>query len=65
MKTEKWYDVRCLFCGRYLSTDFGKGMQRSAATANYFAKEVGFKTMSGENICPLCSDKKKAHGGTQ
>ena len=54
MKIEKWYDVRCEICGRYLSTDYEAGMQRTRETALKEAKEVGFKTKQGKNVCPCC-----------
>jgi len=33
MKTEKWYDVKCNRCGRYLSSDYDNGMATSAEEA--------------------------------
>lgn len=54
MKTEKWYDVSCEICGRYISTDFGCGMQRTREKAVVVAKSVGYKTINGKTICPYC-----------
>ncbi len=59
MKIERWHDVKCNFCGRYLSTDFMCGMQPKREWAEQLAKKKGFKTRNGQNICPVCLEEKK------
>lgn len=59
MRVERWYDISCESCGRYLSTDFDAGMFRSRQRAILAARENGFKTEAGKNICPICIRKNK------
>lgn len=63
MKTEKWYDVKCEICRRYLSTDFGYGMQPTRELALKYAKEVGYKTKNNKNVCPHCYPTEKGGEG--
>lgn len=58
MKVEKWYDIYCEFCHRYISSDFGCGMQPTRDLAISAAKRVGYKTKNGKTICPVCIEER-------
>jgi hypothetical protein len=54
MKVDKLYDVTCFICGHHLSSHFSKGYAETPVQAEIWAKDVGFKTRNGHNICPEC-----------
>ena len=57
MKVERWYDVGCMICGKYLSTDFNYGMQPTREAALKCAKECGFEDIDSITMCPECISK--------
>ena len=63
MKVQRWYDVRCDVCFRYLSTDFAVGMQPTRDFAEKEARRCGFKTKDGKIVCPICQETEK--GGAE
>lgn len=54
MRIERYYDVRCDYCGRHLSSDFAWKLCETSREAESAAKFVGFSTKSNLNICPCC-----------
>lgn len=54
MKVDRLYDVTCSVCGRHLSSDFVKGYGKTAVQSESWAKEAGFRTRNGNNVCPIC-----------
>ena len=63
LKTDKYYDVQCDFCGRNMSTDFFTGMAPTSKEAVMWAKDVGFRTRLGKNICPICIEEQNKTKG--
>ena len=60
IKVDHYYDVSCEYCGRHMSTDFEQyGMATSSKQANAWAKNIGFRTKKGKNICPQCLEELK------
>lgn len=60
IKTEKYYDVGCDICAKHLSTDFTTGMAPSVTEARLWAKEKGFKSVKGYNLCVECYGEYKS-----
>lgn len=58
LKTDRYYDVGCDYCGKHMSTDYGLGMAETPNQARSWAKEIGFKTKYNKNICPECLQNK-------
>ena len=56
MKVEKYYDIKCDICGRYLSTDFNKGMWPTRESCIAAAKRIGFKNTAAGTVCPICQE---------
>ena len=54
MRIERYYDVRCDYCGRHLSSDFAWKLCETSREAESAAKFVGFGTQKTLNICPCC-----------
>lgn len=57
IKIERYYDVGCDICAKHLSTDFGTGMYPTADEIRNVAKEIGFKIINNQNMCPECYGK--------
>lgn len=60
IKIDKYYDVQCDYCAKFMSTDYELGMAPTRKEAIMWAKNLGFRTRNGKNICPECL-KDKAH----
>ena len=58
LKVDRYYDVACDYCGKHLSTDYQCGMGETPNEARLWAKDVGFQTKYGKNICPECLQNK-------
>lgn len=58
MKPERYYDLPCNICGRYLSTDFNTGMFSSREECIRIAKIIGFKDTNFGTICSICRKDK-------
>lgn len=54
MKIDKYYDVQCYYCARFISSDYFTGMFKSREEAEQIARNSGWKTRLGKNICPQC-----------
>jgi len=54
MKVDTYYDVCCNRCGRHLSTDYNVGMCITKKSTIAYAKDIGWKTIDGKNVCPIC-----------
>lgn len=54
MKPERFYDLKCDTCGRWLSSDFGTGMLYSREECLKIAKAIGFKDTILGTACPTC-----------
>lgn len=54
LKVDRYYDIACDYCGKHLSTDYKCGMGETPNEARLWAKEVGFRTKRGKNVCPEC-----------
>lgn len=54
MKPERYYDLKCDICGRYLSTDFNTGMFSSREECLKNAKAIKFKDTILGTTCPIC-----------
>lgn len=61
IKVERWYDIKCDFCGRHLSSDFGVGMLRDREETIRIAKAEGFKKDKFRKmvLCPICVNEKR------
>lgn len=54
MKIKKWYDICCDCCTRRRSTDFGWDVEHNKKGLAKKARQEGWRTYKGSNICPIC-----------